>query len=933
MKIIILLFFFAVFPLYAQFSPTQSLNQFLPGESFKLIEGENFTIIYPKDFNQEAQYILEILEKNEAELKKTYDKSFPKINIVLNHQAAIGNGFVALAPYRSYFYLFPTADYSLSGSEWLELLSIHEARHVVQFGALRRSVYRLAYFIGGEQAMSGFIFFSIPNWYFEGDAILYETILTSGGRPRNPRFGRQTRALLLAGFKPTYSQFYLRSYDYHYPDHYELGYLLMRHLKVKYGENAIKEAIHYSSEFPHPWRFSGGLNHATGKDVDEFYEEAFRHYRKIWQYQQENFIETNYTPLIEPKYFFTDYDHPQYDKNGRLYVIRSGYDFLPEVIRISSQEHKFITVEKPGILYEDFAFVSPTGDVHYSEFRPHPRFQQASFAYSNFRQKYPFLPKLDITRFVTSDEEKYGALLVVNEKREQKILLYDLSSKEKIYEIYYEKSQLQMQRFSRGDTFLDYIVINPKGRALWQLNLATLEKTELIPPSSSPIADPHGNEKEVYFSASYDGLEGIYKINRKDKKIYQVVSHRIGAFRPTLSFNQEKLVFNYHTVYGNGVGEITLANTKPIPVEKLTNREDALFDFALEKEKTPKKEIQAVLLPKEKNYSFFKSLFNIHSWSPIPDITNRDVKLSLFSDSILQEIGWSLSYIYNQNEKTHFGQIALHYNPYWPQFTLSGGYGNRALRVLREQSETFYRWLEESAGILAKIPYNYFFGHYNLTFILQSQIERRNLRQISPQDYQDLDYFSPTEIYPFGLQSLFSITRRMARRELQPLYGIEVSLWFQKNLIPQEPYRQNALLLSLYLPGFFKNHGTLLQSSFDIQNLVYFPAFNRFARGYAALSAERIEIYSFNYILPLFYPDLNFFHVLFLRRIKWNFFYDQAILNQKILYESAGGELTFDFIPFKLQIFEVDLGLRYSYLFRTKQEAYEIFLRAIRGAF
>ncbi|MCS6984751.1 MAG: hypothetical protein NZM25_06470 [Leptospiraceae bacterium] len=915
---------------YAQLYPTLGQEQFPPGYSWKVLEGEHYLLIFPEGFRSFAEYSLNLLENYHEALRDSYSSDFPKIPVVLNHTAAVGNGFVSLAPWRSYFYLFPTSEFSLSGSEWLELLALHEARHMVQYGAIRQSFYRLGYILAGDQGLGALSLFSLPSWYFEGDAVVYETLLTRGGRGRNPRFGRQTRALLLANYEPSYSQFFLRSYDYHYPDHYELGYLLMRYLKTKYGDKAIREVIRYTSQFPHPWRFSGGLSYVTGKDIDEFYQEAFSYYRDLWRRQQENLKPTSFSVIFEPTHFLTDCDHPQYDAYDKLYCVRSGYDHLSEVLQFSSEREPTI-LARPGILYDDFVFITPQGEVLYAEYRYHPRFGQLSTAYANFRNKYPFLQDGEITRLTVSDDEKYVAALVTTRERTQKIQIFEISSQRLFAEIEHSQSQIQMQRFSRKSYFLDYIVINRDGRALWQFSLIDLQKKELVAASSYPIADPHGDERDVYFSANYDGLEGIYKINRSTKKIYQVISHPLGAFRPSLNASTEKLAFNYYTPYGHGVGEVILHKLSPTPLEKVINREDGLADFA-EKDFANLKLKSSYRQLSEKNYSPWRSLVNVHSWAPMADVNNRDLKFMVRSDSPLHDVGWSATYTYNQNERTHFGELALNYSALWPQLTLSGGYGNRALRFVEDNTQKFYRWQEQSWGFISKLPFRYLFGHYLSQLEILGQIEQRQLFNILPHDFGTKDYFKNTRVYPLSLELSCALKRRMARREIQPRWGAELRGLLRKD-VASSLYEQRATSLTIYLPGIFTNHGISLEGSHDEQKNVYFPAASRFARGYAALLAPSVSILSLNYIFPLFYPDLNVLHLLFVRRFKWNFFYDRAYLNEKDIYESAGGELTMDFVPFKLNVFEVDLGVRYSYLFRLKSESYDIFLRAIRPAF
>ena len=83
----------------------------------------------------------------------------------------------------------------------------------------------------------------IPSWYWEGDAVDVETAFSNSGRGRVPYFDILTRSLILSGSKPSYRQVLFGSYKNIYPDHYEMGYMLTRHIKSQYNTNSINEIL------------------------------------------------------------------------------------------------------------------------------------------------------------------------------------------------------------------------------------------------------------------------------------------------------------------------------------------------------------------------------------------------------------------------------------------------------------------------------------------------------------------------------------------------------------------------------------------------------------------------------------------------------------------------------------------------------------------
>ena len=919
--------------LVAQTGEAVPVEQFPYGISWKIIKGEHYEIVYAEGYHREASEALHLLEKQHAALVADYGKGFPKITIVLNHTSPISNGFVALAPWRSLLYLFPPPMPELSGSDWLTLLALHEARHMVQMGALRQSTVRLFYWAMGENGWTLAFMSGVPFWFSEGDAVVTETKLTPSGRGRSPRFGRQTRALWLNNFKPSYSQAFLRSYDIFYADHYELGYLLTRYLQTKYGSKSARQALEYVSHFPHPWRFSGALEKITGKDVDEFYEEALAYYVNIWQRQQEGLQETAMTKLRQPPADgWLSYEHPQYDRAGNLYAFKYSFDTIPEVVRLDGQQD--VSLLQPGILYNDFVFIDSEGNPLWSEYRPHPRYKMVGYSHVNQKTFWQLSPNENTPRAVLSPDNQLAAVLAIQPSGKQEIRVFAASGK-LLYTVEHGWEQLQSQRFSIDGRYLDYIVVSPRGRALWQLDLQTGLKKNLIAASGIAIADPHGDTNFVYYATPYNGIEGIWRLNRASGQQFQVVEHSLGAFQPSLSLDGEKLAFNYYTVYGHGIGEVSLKQINPIPQAKVVNREDGLADFAASSTPLPAIGDYGQLF-EESDYSHVKAAFNVHSWLPLYEVNPTHIGLQITSDNILTSLGWRVGYLHNLNESTHYGFGLLQYASLWPVFTAEVGHGNRVVNALDAQDKkTLLTWQETSAKLSSSLPLGWLFGPWRLAVKPMVQIRHVELNWDPLLIPQAATPAFTGNILPLLAQIDFSLLQRMAFRNLQPRWGVTFFLLAQENLTTNRKANQQALGTTLYLPGLWYNHGLSLSGGWEQQkgNEDYLFAYiRRFARGYEALLATDAIHTSANYIFPLFYPDWNILHVLYWRRVKANFFFDRSILNQNLYYDSTGVELTVDVIPFKLNLFEVDGGVRYSRLLRTNQDSWEVFLRAFGPA-
>lgn len=76
----------------------------------------------------------------------------------------------------------------LGSTNWTDNLAVHEYRHVHQFSNFRKGASKLLYLLAGQEGQSLANAASIPDWFFEGDAVYTETKYLEQGRGRLPYF-------------------------------------------------------------------------------------------------------------------------------------------------------------------------------------------------------------------------------------------------------------------------------------------------------------------------------------------------------------------------------------------------------------------------------------------------------------------------------------------------------------------------------------------------------------------------------------------------------------------------------------------------------------------------------------------------------------------------------------------------------------------------
>lgn len=157
------------------------------GLKWKQINTSHFRVLFPSGFDQPAQRVANTLEHIYEPESRSLGKTPRRISVILQNQSSISNAFVSMIPRRSEFYTMPAQDYNFIGTnDWLDLLSAHEYRHVVQYRHAIRGINRLIYYVFGPTTLVGMSHTAVPQWFWEGDAVATETAFTPSGRGKLP---------------------------------------------------------------------------------------------------------------------------------------------------------------------------------------------------------------------------------------------------------------------------------------------------------------------------------------------------------------------------------------------------------------------------------------------------------------------------------------------------------------------------------------------------------------------------------------------------------------------------------------------------------------------------------------------------------------------------------------------------------------------------
>ncbi|NJO02275.1 MAG: hypothetical protein HC880_11820 [Bacteroidia bacterium] len=288
------------------------------------IHTDKVRVIFPEGLESQGQRVANVVHYLQENHRESIGDRFQEVNILLQNQTTIPNGFVTVGPFRSEFLVTPPQFLTSGPGDWIDMLAIHEYRHVQQFANTRRGITELGRAILGSWVWGGMAGTALPRWYWEGDAVGTETALTQAGRGRVPEFDMEYRALVLNDRIYGYEKASAGSLRDFVPDHYSLGYYLTTYARHHYDpeiwKNVVADAARYKGIF---FPFSRSLNKRTGLRTPELYRATMQELDSQWtaKYETMPLSEAKQISLEAPdlvRNTFTSYRYPQYQDDGSV---------------------------------------------------------------------------------------------------------------------------------------------------------------------------------------------------------------------------------------------------------------------------------------------------------------------------------------------------------------------------------------------------------------------------------------------------------------------------------------------------------------------------------------------------------------------------------------------------------------------------------------
>ena len=953
MKVLISLFF-CTFS-FVIVSGQNILENNPPSLKWYQVNTPNFNILFPKGFEQQAQRVANTLETIHAPEAKTLGSKPKRISVILQNQSSESNAFVTITPRRSEFYVMPSQDYNFVGNnDWLDMISSHEYRHVVQFQHAKQGFNKFLFYLFGQSTLSAMANVAVPGWFWEGDAVTTETAFLPTGRGSIPNFSLLFRTNLLEGREFNYHKQYLRSYKHNIPNHYVLGYHMVSYLRKRTGDPDIWGKISGQAwrNSIIPFTFSNAIHKETGLHVIDLYKEMVSDLKQDWHASVDTLTLTAGNEINERRSSaYTDYSYPQQLEDGRIVALKAGIGDIEQLCVFEDLDEKKLFV--PGNVNETGMIDVAGSRIAWNEYRYDPRWRV-----KNYSVVKVFDAKTRKSWTVTKANTRYaGAGLSPDGKRvvtvrtdnnyQHTLLILTVEDGNIVKEFPNPENDFySMPRFSEDGGKVVVLKTSPKGKSVVVINLSDATTEELISVGSENIGYPVLTNTHLFFNSPVSGIDNIYALDLKDKRRYQVTNSRYGSYNPSISNDGKLIYFNEQKKNGMDIVQMPFDQSTWRLIVDTAPVNQSLSQFVVEQEGASEilKNIPSDQYRVTK-YNKAKGILNPYSWGPLYTNSLSQVDISIASRDILSTTSLTAGYLFDVYERTGEWHADVSYQAYYPIIRGGVKYGSRDDENTIFGSKADFNWTETSVYGGLQIPLLLTRSKYRtelsisndigltLTSDFRSEVTRNGTTTIGDDrliKVNDSLSFVFNDITSYGqlIYNHFNLTYthalKQSRRDFNSRFA-QYLLFDSYNTPYGGDYNawQWAARGFFYFPGLIKHHSINLrgsyQESLQSPDLDTYTFRNRISkpRGYSYPTNSKFYTLSGNYEFPLWYPDIAIGPLLNIQRIRTNLFYDygegkgsvyfydfsKGLLyssNNDDVYKSYGAEVRVDVNLFRL---------------------------------
>ena len=875
---------------------------------WRQVNSDTVRIIFPEGYESEANRISTILHT----LQQTTGSAHKKISLVIRDQTMQSNGYVALAPWRSEWYINPPRQFfSLGATHFPDLLAIHEWKHVQQYNQMNTGIAKFAGFLLGEQGRALANALTVPDWFFEGDAVDNETRFSLQGRGSLNFFTNQ-----LSVWQQTQSKFrydYLRngSLRKYIPNHYALGYALISFGRKNYGDSfwtKISTAAAAGKGLFYP--FQKAIQKQTGLRWSDFVSASLK----------ENNLDAVskeaiqwITPISEKG--VTDYLLPVRADDHSVWVLKKNDRAVPGFYRIDVNGNETLLTDR--MIASDDGFTCKNGILVYAAFEPDTRW--GNHDYSRLVKVSLATGKSTVLhhskKWVSPDISINGKQLLFAEIQphlESSIVHIDEDGKE-LFRLSIPGYQLSEPRFAENENQCYATIRDRRGyMSIIRVNLSGKDSIRwLMPLTNRVIGQLQVQSDTLIFTTSGRQQDELWALIPAMGSAYRLCNTPGGIYQGAI-INPREILASVFT--GNGYRLAKLPSLwQPVEVGDVISPLKTSLSYPSE-QRAFLQHLPERSFPITRYRQSFQP-FNFHSYRPFFELP--EYSFTLYGENVLSTFQHQLQYVYNQNE----GSSQIKYDGMYGGTYLQPlvGFQQTWHRTGRWNADTLFNFQESSVYAGFRLPLNFSGGNRFRSLMVQSTLQFRQVNYTGIAE----KWLSPFNQFTSESSLQYVSQVQQARQHILPRYAHGITITYKQSASPNSAYQWMAKGF-IGLPGLSSVHNAWIsfgvQTRDTMQNY-YFTNRFPFARGYQAIDFPDLLGGSFAYHFPIAYPERGWGQIVYLLRLRTALFYDHTVgisrrTGNARIFNSVGAEWYFD-TRWWNQL-PVSLGLRYTRLLQPE---------------
>jgi hypothetical protein len=865
------------------------------------IKTGRFRIIYPESYGTEGILFAKSLDDSYSKLTSIFPEKRFRIPVIIHNYSTESNGYVAWAPRRMEIY--PTPDQNSIPLATRTQLAIHELTHVFQLVSLNQGFSKAMSFILGEQ-FTGITSIMLPLWYFEGNAVFAESVLTGSGRGRTPSFLKEFKALTLENDKLyKYDRIVNDSYKKYVPDHYQSGYQMVTYALAQEGMQIWNKTIDYTARNPY---LLDPVNISLSKNADlskkKLYYETFETLKTLWKKELSE-KKTTYYKALNPdkKKEYVNYNSPVYIGKDSILCIKSSLTDPSSFVLINPLNRTEKKIHTPGKMYP-LTLSSGGGRIAWAEYKPDPRWENRNYSVIKVMDlktgKTWLLSRKSryLSASVSPDGKSVAA--IENTVDNQNILRLIDAETGKIIRSVNSPQNAAMERvqWDIAGTKITCIALKEEGEGIISYSFKDETWETLVEYGRDDLQSALLRNDSLFYINSVSGTENVY-LKAPDGNISCLTSAKYGI--NDLILKGSNLVFSNYTSAGYDICMSGINGTSA-EYEQEAKQSSLLIDrFEMSTKAIETGDLSAYT---PKPYKKYQHLFRFHSWMPfyadIEEIKDDPASIrpgvTILSQNQLSTLITEVGYEFSEN-KEHLLHSRITWKGWYPVFETRLDYGGHAGIVTSGESvsepedvKRGIRWVNS-----IRLPLQYSSGKF-------SQYVQPSVTY----DYiNNYIYLNEENKYDYGQGLLsgriyISNYYRSSTRDIYPRWAQTVDFNYTFSPLNSDIYPSAvSIKTSFYTPGFVPNNGIKFRFEKEKQGEAIYSLNNRisFPRGYKNIISKKLDFMSADYAFPLMYPDFNISSLFYLKRIRCSLFGDYAIGTDNLYLKETGSGLTLDY--------------------------------------